>query len=337
MARIRSIKPEFPQSESMGRVSRESRFCFIMLWTIADDSGRLRGNSRMLASLLFPYDEDAGRLMPGWIAELETEKCIQTYQIGLDHYIQILNWLKHQKIDKASASKIPEFREEYRILANPRESSCEDLRKGSKDQGEDQGLDLKIPAKPKTLRGFSRKTQRALAIPGDTRHHRTEQIVKGWYLDWAGIECPWDGGEAKQLSTLLKAWPNVEDGTVINCLDHIAQSDCIPKGDRPREWLGKLPKFVNGPLDQYWKSKNVNGANGNGHGQPKTTAAARTNRNLEAILLESVGNGLPRIPVPDVGTVQSGVPGGKGWPENCFPDGEVLAREPSGVKSKPDA
>ena len=59
MARIRTIKPEFPQSESMGRVSRDARLCFVMLWTIADDSGRLRGNSRMLASLLFPYDDDA--------------------------------------------------------------------------------------------------------------------------------------------------------------------------------------------------------------------------------------------------------------------------------------
>ncbi len=46
MARIRSIKPEFPQSESMGNVSRDARLTFIQLWTLADDSGRLRGSSR---------------------------------------------------------------------------------------------------------------------------------------------------------------------------------------------------------------------------------------------------------------------------------------------------
>ena len=84
MARIRTIKPEFPHSESMGRVSRESRLCFIMLWTIADDAGRLRGNSRMLASLLYPYDFDAGKLIDRWLTELEQEKCLIRYSIEGD-------------------------------------------------------------------------------------------------------------------------------------------------------------------------------------------------------------------------------------------------------------
>ena len=139
MARIRTIKPEFPQSESMGRVGRESRYCFILLWTLADDSGRLRGNSRMLASLLYPYDLDAGKLIDKWLGELEHEKCLVRYAVEDDTYIQICNWLKHQKIDKPSASKIPAFTEDSRILSNPRERSCEDLgsRKGSKDQGTD--------------------------------------------------------------------------------------------------------------------------------------------------------------------------------------------------------
>lgn len=131
MARIRTIKPEFPQSESMGRVSREARLAFIMLWTIADDAGRLRGNSRMLASLLYPYDDDAPKLMPKWLGELEQEGCVIVYEIEANTYIQICNWLNHQKIDKPSQSKIPE-------VANPREPS-RTLPVGSKDQGVDQG------------------------------------------------------------------------------------------------------------------------------------------------------------------------------------------------------
>ena len=107
MPRIRTIKPEFPQSESMGRVSRDARLCFIELWTLADDSGRLRGNSRMLASLLFPYDDDAKDLMPRWLDELMDEGCIVAYRVGNDSYVQICNWLIHQKIDKPSKSKIP--------------------------------------------------------------------------------------------------------------------------------------------------------------------------------------------------------------------------------------
>jgi hypothetical protein len=145
MARIRTIKPEFPQSESMGRVSRESRLCFVLLWTLADDEGKLRGNSRMLASLLFPYDDDASGLIDGWLSELDAEGCLIRYQVDGTNYLQICKWLNHQKIDKPTKSKFPPFDGGSRILANPSELSCEDL--GSKDlrikdQGRDQGEDL---------------------------------------------------------------------------------------------------------------------------------------------------------------------------------------------------
>lgn len=139
MGRIRSIKPEFPQSESMGNVSREARLTFIMLWTLADDEGRLRGNSRMLASLLFPYDQDAGDLIDDWLFELERECCIVRYKNGKDSYMQLCNWLIHQKIDKPSKSKIAPFDESSRILANPRVGIKD---QGSKDQGSGiEGLD----------------------------------------------------------------------------------------------------------------------------------------------------------------------------------------------------
>lgn len=138
MARIRSIKPEFPQSESMGNVSRDARLTFIQLWTIADDEGRLRGNSRMLASLLFPYDDDAPGLIDAWLRELEAEGCIVRYKVGAQSYVQLCNWLIHQKIDKPSKSKIPPFDESSRTLANPREVSSEEgIKEGIKDQGKE--------------------------------------------------------------------------------------------------------------------------------------------------------------------------------------------------------
>ena len=145
MARIRTIKPEFPQSESMGRVSRDARLCFIQLWTIADDAGRLRGNSRMLASLLYPYDDDAKDLMDGWLTELEGEGCIDRYQCDGATYIQINAWTEHQKIDKPSLSKIPEPTGEKppirQPLANPRESS-RSVVVGMEGKGKDQGREV---------------------------------------------------------------------------------------------------------------------------------------------------------------------------------------------------
>ena len=120
MARIRTIKPEFPQSESIGRLSRDARLLFVQLWTIVDDSGRARAASRMLASLLYPYDDDAPSLIEGWLSELEAAGCIRRYEADGSHYLDIPKWLEHQKIDRPTASKLPGYREGS---SNPREGS----------------------------------------------------------------------------------------------------------------------------------------------------------------------------------------------------------------------
>lgn len=141
MARIRSIKPEFCQSESMGNVSRDARLLFILLWTLCDDHGRTRAPSRMLASLLYPYDSDAASLIDGWLEELEQENCIALYEVNGARYLQIINWQSHQKVDRPSKSKFPDFSESSRVLAKPREASCGDQGSRTKDQGRDQGAE----------------------------------------------------------------------------------------------------------------------------------------------------------------------------------------------------
>jgi hypothetical protein len=97
----------------------------------------------MLASLLYPYDDDAAKRIDGWLQELEAEQCIVRYQVAGSSYLEVRNWLNHQKIDKPSKSKIPPFDEASRIVANPREASSGDLDldldqriEGSKDQSE---------------------------------------------------------------------------------------------------------------------------------------------------------------------------------------------------------
>ncbi len=112
MARIRTIKPEFWTSESIGRLSRDARLLFIALWSLADDSGRLRGVLPYLSGAILPYDRDALKLLPTWLDELQREGVIRRYVCSEgNHYIDIPKWLKHQKIEKPSPSRIPEFTE----------------------------------------------------------------------------------------------------------------------------------------------------------------------------------------------------------------------------------
>jgi hypothetical protein len=154
VARIRTIKPEFPQSETVGKLSRDARLLFIQIWTLADDSGRARAASRMLASLLYPYDDDAPKLINGWLFELEQNGCIRRYVVDGDTYLDIPNWLKHQKIDHPTKSRLPAFEES---LANPREPSralAPDLgpRTSTKDHGPIEGASPSAPHQPRGTR-----------------------------------------------------------------------------------------------------------------------------------------------------------------------------------------
>lgn len=140
VARIRTIKPEFPQSESMGRVSRDARLLFIMLWTLVDDHGRTRANPVLLANLLFPYDDDAKLRIPEWLTELERQKCIVVYSVDDNAYLQIEKWSEHQRIDHPGKSKFPSPPENLgKFRKKVRESRKNTPR--TKDQGRDQGQD----------------------------------------------------------------------------------------------------------------------------------------------------------------------------------------------------
>lgn len=148
--RIRSVKPEFWTSESNGRLSRDARLLFLALLSAADDEGRFGASSRGLASALFPFDEDAPRLLDGWWAELEREGKVRRWVSDGNTYGEILNWSKHQKIDRPSRSRLPRFDESSRVLANPREPSCTDQGSGIRDQGETD-LSSKLDRAPPQL------------------------------------------------------------------------------------------------------------------------------------------------------------------------------------------
>ena len=165
MARIRTIKPELPHSQSMGNVSRDARLLFILLWGLCDDHGKARGSSSLLAGLLFPYDRDAPDLIDGWIDELMRERCIERYGVDGAIYVRVLNWRDHQRIEKPSATRFPDPSPNGRgglveEQETPPESSALDQGsgKGPKDPGRDRG--------PKERdRGRAREAAAAAALP----------------------------------------------------------------------------------------------------------------------------------------------------------------------------
>jgi hypothetical protein len=103
MARKRIIDPEFWSDEEIGQWSYEARLFYIGLWNFADDVGRFKAHPQLLKSQIFPYDQKFN------IENLKKElnHKIQWYEVDSLQYGFIRNFLKHQRIDKPSDSKLP--------------------------------------------------------------------------------------------------------------------------------------------------------------------------------------------------------------------------------------
>lgn len=191
--RIRSIKPEFWESESLGRVSREARLLFIGLFSCCDDLGRARASSRLLASRLYPYDDDALKKLPSWIEELEKERCIRLYKVNDECYLDIPKWLNHQKIDKPSVSKLPSFDD---VREDSRGFEKNSLGTGNRE--EEQGKEKEAPPSPWDV-GFG------VELPENLRTENCLQAVKLW-LQYKSEKR--EGYKKTGLSMSLSKWAN---------------------------------------------------------------------------------------------------------------------------------
>lgn len=108
MGRIRTIKPELPKDELLGKLSRDVRLLFVLLFTLVDDDGRFRASAALIRAELFPYDEDLSQHdVAEWLRALEESGRIVCYAVNGQRYGQMVNFRRHQRIEKPSPSKIP--------------------------------------------------------------------------------------------------------------------------------------------------------------------------------------------------------------------------------------
>ncbi len=153
MARARTIKPHFMRSRSMRAVSGMARLTFIQLWLVADDEGRLAAQPRLLAHQLYPGDREAAERLPGWLDELEAQRCIERYVVERLEYLRVVNWRRHQKIYHPTPSRLP---------ARP-----EGFRKESEAAPESLGSERELPSGANGLTA-SREISRAIQEPPES-------------------------------------------------------------------------------------------------------------------------------------------------------------------------
>lgn len=105
MARMRYLKAEFFWDEKIGELPFEHRLLFQGLWVLADREGRLEDRPKIIKKDVFPYDSlDVDSMLE----VLSRGGLIDRYSIEGKRYIQVKNFLKHQRPHKEEkSSKIP--------------------------------------------------------------------------------------------------------------------------------------------------------------------------------------------------------------------------------------
>lgn len=98
--RIRTIKPEFFQSEKIADLEPLTRILFIGLWCMADVEGRLEDRSRLIKAKILPHDQCEIEEM---LNDLRAAGKIIRYEIKGAKLIQIVGFTKHQRINGREA------------------------------------------------------------------------------------------------------------------------------------------------------------------------------------------------------------------------------------------
>lgn len=115
MPRNRQIKADFWGDEKVGGLTRDARLMLIGMWNFADDEGLIRWNPLYLRSSIFPYDDIKTDKIKTMQVELNDAKFVMPYKKDNQFYAWIINFKKHQKINRPQESRLPPPRYDYHV------------------------------------------------------------------------------------------------------------------------------------------------------------------------------------------------------------------------------
>ena len=129
--RIRTIKPEFWTDKRVAGWDVFTRLTFIGLLSAADDYGRGSAEPAVLAAALYPFDLSREPIetlasVSRALATLSREGRIKCYTISGESFYEVVNWRRHQRVDKPGRSRIPTPSAEFDGLERqePRQNSA---------------------------------------------------------------------------------------------------------------------------------------------------------------------------------------------------------------------
>lgn len=265
MARIRSIKPSFWSNEDLAELSAWHRLCFIGLWNYADREGRLEDRPRRLKAGIFPFDDlEMGQLLNG----LQEKGFILRYAADGAAYIQVLNFLKHQRPKKdehASLIPAPLLEHSRGICAAPRLGGLEDRTLGHEDIG--NSADVAVPAvgqraedlqeawnsttKPPIPRCRDLTTKRRRQC----RSRLTERPLSEWVTVFAEIQASAFCGGANDRGWVASFdWAIGSPDVAVKVLEGKYADRTAKRVERPakRHWFDECQEIHGGTCDKQW-------------------------------------------------------------------------------------
>lgn len=106
--RIRTIKPDAFTSETLSSVDYFTRWTFAGLWTYFDDEGYGRGDARLIRAALFPLDDSVTpKKVEAALDRLIDIGAVCRYEVDGKPYLHAPNWGEHQKVNRATRTKLP--------------------------------------------------------------------------------------------------------------------------------------------------------------------------------------------------------------------------------------
>ena len=226
--RIRTVKPEFWSDEKTGTLSVEAALLFLAMFNFADDKGRLRGVPSLLKAQAFPYRPEID--IEAALNELLGKKLVRPYQARGQAYLEIINFLKHQVINKPSKKTLLPEPETYEITEENKHS-------GSTTVG---------------LRESSGSVPVAVSESSGSTTPRKGREGKGKDLKALSPQKPATGAESEKPSTPgfdVKALTN----RLMDTFQEVRGQKYLHGGAKDRLALDRLSKFEPDEILRRWR------------------------------------------------------------------------------------
>ena len=156
MARIRTIKPEFWQNETMARLPADTRLLAIAILNHSDDHGYFQAHPQLVRAACCPFMEgsvnahgvfrEASVIVQEMLRELSSISWIEVRKSNDGRLLgKVVNFKVHQYVQRPQRSKIAEIFEALKPFREPSvndhgtitERSAQEQGSGNRDQGKD--------------------------------------------------------------------------------------------------------------------------------------------------------------------------------------------------------